>query len=74
MVRMSKYITQQADHVAPHHAWAYVQGDCEFTAAEHDHVLACAHCVGLVQLCVKSPSFGFVLKALGEESPERRSA
>jgi len=62
-------------HITPHHAWAYLYSDSEFSQAEHDHILECDHCLQLFLLSLKSETFGAVLKALGkEDSGERRSA
>jgi hypothetical protein len=54
------------DHVPPHRVWAYLYGDGEFSVQEHDHILACELCLRLFILCLKSESFGAVLKAFAE--------
>jgi len=62
-------------HITPHHAWAYLytHTESEFSPAEHDHILECEQCLHLFMLCLKSETFGAVLKALGR-SEERQSA
>jgi hypothetical protein len=61
------------DHIWPHHAWAYLHDDVEFTTAEHDHILDCEQCLRLFIFCLTSETFGAVLKAL-DKSDERRAA
>jgi hypothetical protein len=58
------------DHITPHHAWNYLHADSEMSTAEHDHILECEACLRLFLLCLKSDSFGTVLKSLN--LPEAR--
>jgi hypothetical protein len=62
------------DHVAPHLVWTYLRANSELSKAEHDHIMECDQCLRLVMLCLKSETFGAVLKQLDEELDERRSA
>jgi hypothetical protein len=63
-------------HITPHRAWAYLYADptAELSAKEHDHISECEQCLRLFILCLKSKTFGSVLKALGEDLDDRRSA
>ena len=58
-------------HVTPHHMWAYLHADSEFTMAEHDHILECEHCLRLFILSLRSESFGQVLKELARSDESR---
>ena len=74
--RMAGSNNLRSRHITPHHAWAYLHSDLEseFNKAEHDHILECERCLQLFILCLKSQTFGAVLKALGrEETGERQS-
>jgi hypothetical protein len=62
-------------HIKPHHIWTYLYVEGEFNQAEHDHILECDHCLYVFSLCLKSKSFGAVLKQLDVQADaERRSA
>ena len=62
------------EHIPPHRIWNYLYVDGELSAAEHDHILTCPVCLRAFILCLNSDNFGHVLKALKEQTPERRSA
>jgi hypothetical protein len=68
--------SKQTRHITPHHAWAHLRADpvTELSTADHDHVVECEQCLRLFILCLKSKTFGSVLKALGNDLEERRSA
>ena len=57
---------QPHDHIPPHRAWTYIHADSEFTMREHDHILECEQCLRLFILCLRTESFGAVLKELRE--------
>jgi len=63
-------------HITPHHVWAYLHAESanDLTTAGHEHIQECEACFRLYILCLKSKSFGSVLKALGRDLGERRSA
>jgi hypothetical protein len=63
-------------HINPHHAWAYLHFDpvSDLSTAEHDHIVGCEQCLRLFILCLKSDTFGAVLKALAADTHERKSA
>jgi hypothetical protein len=63
-------------HITPHRAWAYLYADptAELSTKEHDHISECEQCLRLFILCLKSKTFGSVLKALGKDLDDRRSA
>ena len=64
----------KSHHVIPHRAWTYLQADGELSTDEHDHILECESCLHLFLLCLKSESFGAVLKELNKDFDQRRSA
>ena len=65
-----------APHLTPHHVWAYLHAESanDLTTAEYDHIRKCEPCFRLYILCLKSETFGSVLKALCRDLGERRSA
>jgi hypothetical protein len=54
------------DHVTAHRMWAFIHEHPEedLTAAEHQHILQCQACFDLFMLCLKSSTFGAVLKKI----------
>src|SRR5215510_210419 len=74
--RMAGKNSPNTGHITPHHVWAYLHADPanDLTTAEHDHIQECEPCFRLYILCLKSKSFGSVLKALGGSRGEGRSA
>jgi hypothetical protein len=68
-------MAEQHEHIPPHRAWVYVRDiTAELSIIEHDHIFECDRCLRLFMLCVDSESFGGVLKQLGEDLGDRRSA
>src|SRR5262252_9095338 len=69
--RMAGKNNPNTRHITPHHVWAYLHADPanDLTTAEHDHIQQCEPCFRLYILCLKSKSFGSVLKALGTPRP-----
>lgn len=55
-----------ANHIPPHRAWTYLQGDgSRLTMQENEHLPTCMECLRLFLLCATSTSFGAVLKEVG---------
>jgi len=46
----------------------------ELSTAEHDHIVECEPCLRVFILCLRSKTFGSVLKTLGRDFDERVSA
>jgi hypothetical protein len=63
-------------HITPHHIWACLHADkmTELSTAEHDHIVECEPCLRVFILCLRSKTFGSVLKTLGRDFDERVSA
>jgi hypothetical protein len=65
------------NHLSPHRAWTYLHADTSLSPEEHDHILECERCLHIFIICLKSDSFGLVLKqvsAIYPDTAERRSA
>src|SRR5262245_21205917 len=61
-------------HIPPHRAWTHSHAHAQtFSRSEHVHILECERCLRVFLLCLKSESFGSVLRELGEPD-ELRSA
>src|SRR4026207_903860 len=65
---------RRQDHVPPHRVWTFLYADGALRREEHDHILECAQCLRLLELCLKGESFGHVLKELQQEPPKTRAA
>jgi len=60
---MTTGVSEQG-HIIPHHVWNFLYGNGDINQEEHDHILDCDSCFELLLLCLKSDTFGTVLRAL----------
>jgi hypothetical protein len=74
VLRMAETKKSDTRHITAHHLWAYLHANpaTELSKAEHDHILHCDACSRLFMLCLKSDTFGSVLKALAADFDGRR--
>jgi hypothetical protein len=57
-------------HIPPHRLWTYLTAETELSLEDHAHVLQCAHCLRIFRLCLRSETFGAVLRELDRKDDE----
>jgi hypothetical protein len=61
-------------HIPSHRLWVYVRFQTELTLSEETHISECQQCLQVVQLCLRSPTFGKVLRELKRPEGEQNVA
>ena len=59
------------NHVTPLRLWKYVTGEGEFSRDDHDHMWQCDDCFSMFCQCLRSETFGKLLRELNRRDDKQ---